>query len=93
MNMSNLLLCLSEQEKQELKKLLEIELTFNHFKDQDKTVDYFIKNEDVSVRLKNILYHNFPLTTLVRDININDLRKLRNFGKSSLQEFIEARGY
>jgi DNA-directed RNA polymerase alpha subunit len=91
--MSNLLLCLSEQEKQELKELLEIELTLNHFKDQSKTLEYFIKNEDMTRRLRNCLVNSFDLTTFVRDININDLRRLRNFGKKSLDEFVSLRGF
>lgn len=93
MNIRNLLLCLSEEEKQELKELLEVEVLFNHSKEQTKTLEYFIKNEDITVRLKNCLVNSFDLTTPVRDININELRKLRNFGKKSLEEFISVRGF
>ena len=50
----------------------------------------FCLNTDASVRLKNILSFNFP-NELIKDIDLEKLKRCRNLGKSTYKEFLSYR--
>ena len=61
--------------------------------------DFYNKNEDkFSTRLKHILlnhmqYHPENCYKKLSDINVAELKSIRNFGQKSLDEFNKLRGY
>lgn len=60
-----------------------------------ETVTDWLKTKDMSVRLKNVLYYiqKDEPTKLISEIAINELRKYKNTGAGTVNEFIQLRGY
>ena len=94
MNITNLFICLSDEEKQTLRTLLEIEESQNNQSPQPKqTLADFIRDKKPSERLRRILEANYDMLVPIDSFKRHDLLRLRNFGNRTMIEFIELRGF
>lgn len=79
---------------QDLKQILKIALAEYFYENKTTTprfyghttIDYFVKNVDISLKLRNILVKNFDY---VGQITVEKLFKCRGCGRKTLSEFKE----
>jgi len=94
MDMYKLFLCLSAEEKQTLKILLQIEQAhYTKSERTEKTLFDFIRDKNPSVRLQRCLTNNFDMSVDVNSLKREDLCRIRNFGRKSMLELEELRGF
>lgn len=91
MNLQIFLEALSDEQKQQLRELL----NGPGYKELTRITDFIRDNKHrMSTRLQNILkYNQWAIGDFVETVDPDQLKNVRNAGEKTKQEFIKLRGY